>query len=512
MAQISGFEVTTEGEVMGLRLDAYGQARLTSREGRGGQEFWLFCPRDWTGLIEWRRLMADCDAVYKEDLHSSYAQVIPPARYVIQTDRAFQIKAALIWAERGEPRQRNRDLMAIIEGEHGHFGVAIDEEHGTYLVSCPYGRQAPLKKIGATFDCERKVWVVPAELEAELGAALERAARGVRKARASVEKAVPTVEGIEVREVEAGFEVAFTYEESLVAGMRKIKTSRWDRDRKVWTVGAAGRKGLIAWLEGCTTALERVAAEKAEAQARREAEKKARAEQWAREKEERQRLAEEERSARAAERAAKARQEAEVDAAAGILRRSFPSSSRFDYADGSIVMVDGWPHRVLSRKPFKIEDEGMYSSDWYGHEWGVDLRLERLGEDDAQQYLSKINADKAKRRAERELDELARVVRDNGEPVRHDMIDESVASLLRQCRGWGPLAHRAFAQLGEIKGELWLYLADADDPGVSLWRTADERLICRHAEARAILADGPSPETQAVERWVYSDPNEPGSF
>lgn len=523
-AAINGFEVEADGEVAGLGLGNYGEALLTLRRKTAGDELWLFCPADWRDHIEWRVLLAEAAAVAKnDDRGSGYARgrIVPPARYILPAAASDALRQALRWAEDFDGENRNAEHMLLIAGEHGHFVLERDEEVGAYRVRCDYGRQAPLKNLGAQFDQTTKAWIVPYEAEEKLQAVLTKAAKGVRKMHAKAESdrkhPLPQVDGVTVKQVERGFEVAFDYNAELVGFIREIRTAKWQADRKVWTIGTAGYGKLREFLQLAPAALRKAAEERAAEEAIRQAEREAQKARWAVEKAEQERQWAASKAARAEQRQREAAEQAEAARAAGILQWYVESRGRSWNPDGQVMIVEGKAYRVLSHRPERSESSfsypGLGCRPEMDGQWIVGLRLRPDDSEEGRLLLRATQAaddhNRVKLKAERMLSDLARACLDRGELVPIENLPTAVHEM--GFAGWGPLAHRAHERLCSRDGALWLAW-DFNDFMETAYRVIrDPDMAGRHDDARSVLTGGVSQESATVEAWVYSDPSEPGA-
>lgn len=296
--------------------------------------------------------------------------------------------------------EMDADLVARVpEGTYGVFKV-LGGEDGDVLVSCPYGKQSPLKRLDAHFDYRHKAWRVDALKADDLNKALDRAAKREAKEREkAAEKAKAEAAERDRKRREEAREAAntrkeaydrwkrdglgfspkrlrvtcdgghivldFPYTSEGVAKVKTIPRAGFDKLAKNWRVPAERLDDVLA----IAPEIDRLADEAENARAEADTE--------------RRREAERERVER------------------GLKTRYRLSGSKRDTALGEIQWFDGWPYRVIDEKkeyndePTSILLPGIgFMVDPY---WAIRMECEPLPEDKARPVIEKAEAEAAEK-------------------------------------------------------------------------------------------------------------------
>ena len=286
----------------------------------------------------------------------------------------------------------------VAQGAYAHFEViGHDGDANKILVTCPYGKQSPLKRLGAHFDWGRKSWRVPGDRVGELKKALDRAVTRAQKEQAGeADKRVSATvrwcdgdglgfEPVHVTAHLAGerIVVAFPYNRKAVELVKTIAGARCHRDDKAWSVPV--------------TELDRLREMASEIDAIISAAESSRAEQQRLRAEEAERERTRSRERAAAERASAAKREAERRQERGIEVRYRRSESSQDSALGELIWIDDWPHRVVGERKEHFDD-GTTSISLPGmpfvHEsmWAIRMDCEPLSEANARPMIERWEA------------------------------------------------------------------------------------------------------------------------
>jgi hypothetical protein len=337
------------------------------------------------------------DARPPEDAVVAFVEVLDAVAGDVQakrlennTDRAARIAA---------------DLAGhVARGPYAHFEViGHDGDVGEILVTCPYGKQGPLKRLGAHFDRACKAWRVPGDRFGELKKALDRAVTRAQKEQAAEadKRARATArwcdgDGLGFKPVHVTVHlsgerivVAFPYNRKAVELVKTITGARFHRDDKTWSVPV--------------TELDRLREVASEIDAIISAAESARVEQQRLRAEEAKLERAQERERAAAERARAAERKAEWRREKGIKLQYRPSRSQWDSSLGELVWIDDWPHRVVGERKNFFE-EGTMSIHLTGLPltddpiWAICMDCEPLPEAQARPMIEQWEAREAEAR------------------------------------------------------------------------------------------------------------------
>jgi len=216
------------------------------------------------------------------------------------------LQAALEWARAytGVPR-----VTPISDGAYGHFAVSSQDD-GSYLVACPYGKQAPLKRIGAEFDYDSKAWRVLPHLAGRLRGVLDRAVARAVDGAAAVADALADITTLSTPHITVTrygdtARLSCIYSPDAIR-VFKLNGGTWDAHAKTWNFRIINQKSydtLRFVIEAASPHVAEDAAEQARATERRAAARAALADSRQVERRERERLRAERETAPAAPRA-----------------------------------------------------------------------------------------------------------------------------------------------------------------------------------------------------------------
>lgn len=179
---------------------------------------------------------------------------------------APRLEAAFAWAKAWDGSNHNPSLKRLVEpGTYGVFRVSIDPRDGRYLVTCPKGKQSPLKALAAEFDNGPMGWWIPDHQEEGLAAAMDRQIRArTRAAEADAKAPVVGFGTLRVKTTDQGYTVLLAKNHKLSDRLHAhVKGVKWLPDLGAFLISHRNRQALIDWIE-----IERKAHEAAEGRGR----------------------------------------------------------------------------------------------------------------------------------------------------------------------------------------------------------------------------------------------------